>query len=355
MKKALLLLTSLFVGVLLFILAFQEVGMAEIKSAFFLFPEEAILLIFLVNFLAVFAVGSYRWQVILKAQGCDAGFWTVVRIKLAGFAMSYITPSAFLFSEPIRAYMIKEEKKYSWEKSFASVIVDQGILFVALFCLMATGFVYLAGRFSLTPAIFWGFAVLAVFSIGAFYLFYKRIVRKGEGEEGFFTYLIGKMRLDKVGFIKSNMQGIANTESVMETFFREEKKNSALVIMLGFLEAFLDASVVFFACYYLGHTLDVLESIGIFAFLTFASMIPIPGALGSFEVIMTFIFDQFGFGKENGLAFSLIYRLTNISFCVIGLGALIHFSVKTAKDKYSNEAPPALIKVHDFFRKRTFR
>lgn len=329
--------------------------MAEIKSAFFLFPEEAILLIFLVNFLAVFAVGSYRWQAILKAQGCDAGFWTVVRIKLAGFAMSYITPSAFLFSEPIRAYMIKEEKKYSWEKSFASVIVDQGILFVALFFLMAIGFVHFASRFALSPAIFWSFAMLAAFSLSAFYLFYKRIVRKGEGEEGFFTYLIKKIKLDKAGFVKSNMQSIASTENVMEEFFKKEKKSSALVIMLGFLEAFLDASVVFFACYYLGHTLGVLDSIGIFSFLTFASMIPIPGALGSFEVIMTLIFDQFGFGKENGLAFSLIYRLVNISFCVIGLGALVHFAVKTAKDKYSNEAPPALIKVHDFFRKMTSR
>jgi uncharacterized protein (TIRG00374 family) len=349
MKKTLLIISSLFIGVLLFVLALQQVGLSEIKSALFLFPREAIFLIFAINFLAMFVVGSYRWLVILRAQGCDADFRTVMRIKLAGFALSYVTPSAFLFGEPIRAYMIKEEKECGWEKSFASVIVDQTILFAALLFAMIVGFVFLAEKFSLSQGVFWGFLILFAFSLMAFYLFYRKIIRRGVDEEGFFTFLIIKTGLDKVGFIKNNLQGIENTEKVMEKFFKEEQKSSLLVILLGFLEVALDISVVFFACFYLGHLINVLESVGIFSFLTFASLIPIPGSLGSFEVVLTLVFNLFGFGKQNGLAFSLIYRLVNVTFCVIGLVAFMQFMIKTASSNYSKEAPSILVKVHKFF------
>jgi uncharacterized protein (TIRG00374 family) len=348
MKKALFIVSSLLIGVLLFAVALQQVGWEQIKAALYVFPREAIILIFAINFLAMFVVGSWRWLVILRAQGCPADFWTVVRIKLAGFALSYITPSAFLFGEPIRAYMIKEEKKCSWEKSFASVIVDQTILFAALLVAMIVGFIFLAEHFSLSCGIVGGFLLLFVFSLLAFYLFYRRIVNRGKDEEGFFTYLILKTHLNRLGFIRNNLESIENTERVMETFFKEEKKSSALVILLGFLEAALDVSVVFFACYYLGHVITALESVAIFSFLTFASLIPIPGALGSFEVMLTFVFDLFGFGKENGLAFSLIYRLVNISFCGLGLAAFFHFMLKTASVNYTSEAPPLLLQAHRF-------
>lgn len=296
----------------------------------------------------MFVVGSWRWLTILKAQDCEVGFWTIVRIRLSGFALSYITPSAFLFGEPIRAYMLKEEKKIGWDKSFASVIVDQTILFASLLLAMIVGFIFLAEHFSLSRGIFYGFLALFAFSLFVFYLFYKKIVRKGEDEEGFFTFLISKTGLSRIGFIQKNLPGIERTEKVMEKFFKEEKKSAVLVILLGVLEVVLDTSVVFFACYYLGHILSPLESVSIFSFLTFASLIPIPGSLGSFEVMLTLVFDIFGFGKENGLAFSLIYRLVNISFCAIGLAAFVHFLIKTASSSFSFEAPPVIVKAHQY-------
>lgn len=341
-------MSSFFLGILLFVFAFQHVGWNELRGALILFPWQAVALIFLINFVAVFLVGSYRWWVILRAQGCPAGFWTVVRIKLAGFSLSYVTPSAFLLNEPVRAYMIKEEVKCTWEKSFASVIVDQIVLYAALLLTMIVGFIYLADRFTLSRSIYYGFVSLFFFSLLLFYLFYRKIVRKGEDEQGFFSYLIHKARLNKLGFVKKNLEGVENTEQIMATFFREEKRSSWRVILMGLLEAILDVSVVSFVCFYLGHPTTIMAALGIFSFVTFASLIPIPAALGSFEVMLTLIFQLFGFGKENGLAFSLVYRLVNVSFCVIGLGAFIHFMFKTASSSYSREAPPLLLRVHRF-------
>lgn len=348
MKKALLAISSLFLGVLLFIFAFQHVGWNEIKAALFLFPRQAVILIFLINFLAVFVVGAGRWQIILRGQGCAASFGTVLRIKLAGFALSYVTPSAFLLNEPVRAFMIKEESKCSWEKSFASVIVDQTILYASLLLAMIAGFVFLAQRFTLDRTIYYGFLGLLLVSLLAFYLFYAKIVRKREDEPGLFTFLIRKLHLDRVGFIQRHLPGIESTEQVMAHFFRHERRRSFWVVLLGLLETGLDISVVFFVCYYLGHLIGVFEAVGIFSFVTFASLIPIPAALGSFEVMLTLIFQLFGFGEENGLAFSLIYRFVNVSFCLIGAGVFLDFTLKTASSAYSREAPPMLLKVHEF-------
>lgn len=346
MKKTLLVLASLLLGVLLFVFAFQHVGWREIQSALLLFPWQAVALIFLINFLAVFLVGSYRWWLILRAQGCSAGYLKVVKIKLAGFSLSYVTPSAFLLNEPVRAYMIKEEAKCGWDKSFASVIVDQTVLYASLLLAMIAGFAFLAQRFTLSSGIYYGFLALLIASLGMFYLFFRKIVRKEAGEQGFFTYLIHKIRLDRLGWVRHHLGAVESTEQVMTDFFRHEKKSSAAVIALGLLEALLDVSVVYFVCFYLGHPTSVFETVGIFSFVTFASLIPIPAALGSFEVMLTLIFQLFGFGKENGLAFSLIYRFVNVAFCGIGLGAFLHFMLQTASHAYSREAPPFMLRLH---------
>lgn len=351
MKRILFLALFLILGVLLFVFAFQQVGPQEIQEALFLFPKEGLAVAIAVNFLAVFLIGSYRWQLVLKAQNCPISFWKVMRAKMAGFTLSYITPAALVGGEPVRAYMVKEESKCGWEKSFASVIIDQTVFFASLFFAMILGFLFLADHFSLPAEVFYAFGIIFIGSASLFYLFYRKLVNRSAGEQAFFTFIIHKTRLDRLGFVKKKLHNVDAAEKIMEKFFREEKKYVLAVVLLALFEAFLDILVISIICFYLGQDVGFSKSLGVFFFLTLANFFPIPGSLGSFEMALTFVFGLLGIGKEIGLAFSLISRLINIIFCVAGGFALAYFSIKTVSNSFSLEAPPVLVKVHKAFAK----
>ncbi|MFA7169309.1 MAG: lysylphosphatidylglycerol synthase transmembrane domain-containing protein [Candidatus Paceibacterota bacterium] len=349
MKKVFLLISSLILGALLLLSVFQQVGLTEIQAALFLFPKEGLVLTLLVNFFAVFVVGSYRWQLILEAQKCPVHFWKVMQAKMAGFTLSYITPSVLVGGEPVRAYMIKEDSKCGWEKSLASVIIDQTIFFAGLFVALIFGFIFLAERFSLPIEIFYGSGVIFLSATFVFYLFYKKIVNRGANEQAFFTFLIHKIKLDRIGFVKNKLKNIDATERNIERFFKEEKKYFLLVVLLALLEAFLDVLSVAVICFYLGQPIDFYKSLGVFFFMTIANFFPIPGSLGSFEFALLFIFELLGIGKETGLAFGIISRFVGIFFCSIGVFALIWFNIKNISHGFSLEAPPILQKIHSIF------
>lgn len=305
--------------------------------------------VFLLNFLAVFLVSAKRWQVILRGQGCKLSFPKVLRAKMAGFTLSYITPSAMIGGEPIRAYMAKEESDCGWERSFASVIIDQVIFSSCLFVAMITGFLLLAEHFSLPTEVFFIFLAVFVLAVSVFYVFYKRILNREAEDPAFFTYLLRKTRLDRLNFVRRRLASVDITEKSIEKFFREEKSCFFQALFWGIAETLLDVASVTLTCFYLGQSLGITESFGVFFFLTLANFFPIPGALGSLEFALGFVFGILGIGSDLGLAFSLVYRLINIVLCLVGLVAIAHFSLKTLSHHFSLETPPLLLKIHRFF------
>ncbi|MDD3190564.1 MAG: lysylphosphatidylglycerol synthase transmembrane domain-containing protein [Candidatus Pacebacteria bacterium] len=348
-KKLFLFLASLVLGFFLFVSAFQQVGVSEIMETLSTFSREALVVVCFLNFFAVFIIGSLRWQMILRSQGCRIKFFKVLRAKMAGFTVSYITPSVLVGGEPVRAYMIKEESNCSWERSLASVVVDQAIFLAALFLSVLIGFAYLLEHFSLPQEVLYSFMAVFFFSCSIFYLFYKKIITKGEDEQAFFTFLIHRINLDRIKFVKSKMKSIQETELDVERFFKGDKKYFLLVVSLGLLEAFCYLLVVSLICFYLGVNLGIFRSAGIFSLVTLANLVPIPGSLGSFEVALTFAFYLLGIGKDAGLAFSLIFRFINIMLCLVGFFAILHFTIITMKHRVSFETPPIFAKLHRFF------
>lgn len=350
MKKSTLIIISLLLGVFLLFFAFREVNWKEIETALFLFPKNALIFVALINFLAVFIVGSYRWQVILKSQKCSVSFWKVVRAKMAGFTMSYVTPTALIAGEPIRAYMIKEESQCGWEKSSASVIVDQIIYLICLFCVIILGFVFLWEKFSLPKDVTYGFFAVFALVLVTTVVFYKKTFQRGEGEHAFFSFVIHKTKLSKIKYINNKLGAIEKTEKIIEGFFKESKTDFLLVVVLAFLEVFLDAFAILVTCFYMGHWVGIVMSVGVFSLWALASLAPIPGSLGSAELVLSFAFTLLNAGgSDTGLAFSLIYRVINIFFCLLGIMAFLHFTIKTASHSFGVEAPPLLMRLHKTF------
>ncbi|MBW6440954.1 flippase-like domain-containing protein [Patescibacteria group bacterium] len=340
---------SILLGLFLFIGTILQAGIESVFQTIKIFPLAVLLAVFFINFVAIFAIGTLRWKIIIEAQNSHKiSFWKVLRAKLAGFAVSYITPSVLVGGEPVRAYMIKEETDYSWEKSFASVIIDQAIYFFVMFLFMITGFIFLINHFALPTSIFYGFLLIIIFALVVFYMFYFRIINTNSDGHGFFMFIIRTTRLDRIKFIKKKEENIERMEKVIAQFFKKETKIFARALFLAVIEVFLYLIVIWMIIFYLGSEINFAFSSAIFFIFTLANFIPIPGSLGSFEASLTFIFNLLGIGKSSGFAFSLIFRVINIALVLIGFVALVHFEFKTISHSFTMEAPQPILRLHRY-------
>jgi uncharacterized protein (TIRG00374 family) len=346
--KRVFFLASLILGLLLFLFTGQQAGVDDVLKIISTFPIQIIIAVFLINFIAIAIVGSFRWKIILESQNCKVSFLKVLRAKLAGFLVSYITPSVLVGGEPVRAYMIKERSNCGWEKSFASVVIDQTIYFFTIFLFMIIGFLFLVEYSSLPAEIFYGFGAIIALMIFVFYVFYSRVLNKNSDGDGFFMFFIKTIKLDKIKFIKSREENIDATEKMISHFFKKKRKVFIEAFALSILELLLYLMIIWIVIFYLGSTIRIVQTASIFFLLTLANFIPIPGSLGSFEMALTFIFDFFGLGKSNGFTFSLIFRFVNIALVFIGFFSLIYFELKTISHHFSLEAPKPLLRMHRF-------
>ena len=355
MRKVIFCTISLFVGLLLFTVAIQQAGIGDVLKTVFLFPPLIIILVFILNFIAVCVIGSWRWKIIIESQNSHKiSFLKVLKAKLAGFAVSYITPSILVGGEPVRAYMIKEETDCDWERSLASVMIDVAIYFFSLFLLMLAGFLFLINYFSLPLEFFCGFGIIVILNIFILYLFYSRVLNRNSDGDGFFIFIIKTLRLNKIKLIRNKEKNIKKTERMITQFFRNKKRALLKAFFLSILEIIFYLAIICIIVFYLsqtGATFEFIQSIPIFFLITLANFVPIPGSFGSFEAALTFIFELLNLGKSNGFTLSLIYRFVNIALVVIGFFALIYFETTTVSRKFSAEAPKVLLKMRRFFKK----
>ncbi len=355
MRKIIFCIISFLVGLLLFAIAMQQAGVGDVLKTIFLFPSLIIILVFILNFIAVCIIGSWRWKIIIESQNSHkVSFLKVLRAKLAGFTVSYITPSVLVGGEPVRAYMIKEEAGCDWEKSCASVMIDVAIYFLSLFLFMIAGFLFLVNYFSLPVEFFCGFGIIVIFTVFILYLFYSRMLNGNSGKDGFFIFVLKTLRLNRIKFIKSREKNIEKTERIIKQFFKNKKEAFLKAFFLSILEIVFYLTIICVVAFHLdqtGATFEFIQSIPIFFLITLANFVPIPGSFGSFEAALTFIFELLNLGKSNGFTLSLIYRFVNIALVVIGFFALIYFETTTVSRKFSAEAPKVLLKVHRFLRR----
>ena len=348
MQKTIFFLTTLILGLLLFLFTGQQAGIDDVLKTISAFPFQIIIAVFLINFIAVAIIGSLRWKLILESQNCKVSFSKIIRAKLAGFLVSYITPSVLVGGEPVRAYMIKERSNCGWEKSFASVVIDQTIYFFTIFLFMIIGFLFLIRHSSLPIEIFCGFGAITIFVVFTFCVFYSKTLNGDSNKDGFFMFFIKTLKLDKIKFIKSREKKIDATEKIISHFFKKKRKVFVKAFALSILEILLYLAIIWIVIFYLNSTIKIAQTASIFFLLTLANFAPIPGSLGSFEMALTFIFDFFNLGKSNGFTFSLIHRAINISIVFIGLFTLIYFELKTISHHFSMEAPKPLLRIHRF-------
>lgn len=348
MSKNFYICLSFLAGCGLFGYVLGQVDVAEVSQVFYLFSINKVLFLCLINFLAVIVLGGWRWKMVFKTQGGVISWGKIIQAKLAGFAVSYLTPSALIGGEPVRACILKETANTSWEKAIASVIIEQIIFFTVLFLVLSVNLILFLKILPIQAVIVSVILLFTILFLVSY--FYIKLLRKASRKESFLMVVVRRAHLHKWGFIKNRLDNIKFTDSLIADFFQNHPRTLAWSVVVTLGELLFDILLIYYIIQFLGLSLNFWQSGEIFLFTTIANLTPIPAALGSFEFLTASIFQFLGSDVSSSMMFSLVFRFINVAMCLVGCVFLLLFILSTAKNNFSQNTPAILLRWHNYAR-----
>jgi len=342
MKKFLLFLFSLLIGVILFVWILETVGWQEIQSAFLVFTGWQGIVILFLTFLMIL-IGTWKWQEVLQETGARISFREIWRAYLAGFSIRFLAPIFIIGVEIFQGYILKKKNSIPWSQGMASVIIDRILEWTVNLVIVFWGGMFFLLMIDFPPMklvmIFGSVFLIFLFGISFFYfkiskresivkafakLFNQKLspVKRGEGGD----------EVKSQRPIDSQLFGI---EKEIFNFFKLSKKK---VIWKVFGLNLLRAGVMLWRTWllivFLGKSIGALPALSILGFTYLAVMIPIPAALGSHEVIQTFAFSSLNLGAATAAAFTMIIRGAELIVVLLGIVILFRLGIFLIRDTF---------------------
>ena len=304
---------SLVIGVLLLFLFIYFIGPGQIwENIKKLTWQNFLFLLFLRLIHSV--LRTISWKIIMDRYERKVPLLAMYTARLAGDAIGYLTPSAQLGGEPIRAMMVNES---NLEKSFASVIVDKTveianqIVCTIIGIIVALTLIPLPGKYEY---------VLIAFVMGAvFFVIFALIKQK----QGFFIWIINFLKKLKIRFrfIEKREERIREVDAHISDFYKYHKKIFLFVFLLHILIFLLWTTEIYLTLLFIGaEGATFIKSYLIVSLGAFMVMLPtMPASLGTYEITYVSIFVLLNLGADEGMTLILIRRIIMLMWSGIGL------------------------------------
>lgn len=319
MKKVLFFLISFFVGTGLFVLVLNTIGWQEVEKILLSFTGcQTLAILFLT--LLIWLTTFWKWQFILKSQGCDVPKKSLLQIIFASNAVTYLlTPTAIFGGEGFRIYALRKKTSIPWEKNIAAVIIEKLLSISVILIFLIVGLLsflfYNQGMprnlAAISTAIIGGLALLLI-------VFYLQCFRKKSIFKLIFRFFGKKI---KDGQLSDNI------EKEIFSFFEFRKEKMWKGLGIAFFRYFLIFSRCWLLIFFLTGKLSILIALAIMFFIYLAYSFPTPAGFGSLEAAQAFAFNAFGLGSANGVTFSFILRGAEIIISLIGIVFLIKLGI----------------------------
>ncbi len=325
MKKLLIFLFSLLIGIGLFVWVVRIVGWQEIKNAFLVFTGWGGLIILgLTVLMIIFAI--LRWREILKSHGYNISLFSLAGPYLSWFSLIYIAPMMLFGTEVFRSYLLKEKFSVPWNQGLSSTIIDRILDWTIYLIVFFVGIIFLFLEIGLPPKdiglILGGIFIL--FIIGTSFFYFK--VFKKESMVKIFTkhFKNGKCL---------NREPLEIEKEIFK-FFKPREDFFWKAVGFSLLKTGIAITRAWFLIFFLGETLKLLPTIAIFGSHYLAALIPIPAAIGSHEIIQIFTFHSLGLEAGMATAFTMIIRGAEIIIVLVGIIILFQVGINCFKNNF---------------------
>lgn len=269
------------------------------------------------------------WRVTL-ADGASIPFSRLFLIRAAGEAVNYLTFSASLGGEPVKAYLLKSHE-IPLEEGLTSVVVTKTAMTLAQMTFTVIGIILAIHQIG-AKSPFLTFSVVLILAwipAMAFLIVLQR--------QGLFTWLLLPARA--VTFLKTRLQRweerIRSLDRQIAAFYTKDARS--FLLSWGFhLGGWMVQSLeVYLLLSFLKLPVDLPTAFAIqgLSVLTKAVAFVIPGALGAQEGGNMLIFLGFSLPMEAGMTFSLVRRGRELFWVSLGLATLARYGLKRIRSE----------------------
>ncbi len=298
------------------------VGPQEIANALFRFSIWGIIPLILLT-VAINILSTVKWQRILAVMGYRVAFFPMLKIWLAGYAISYLTPVVYIGGEFLRGYILKEKHGVPWKEGLASMAVDrisEAIIWISTIFLGALVLLSHPGAESLSKII--SASIIGVMFFGGIVVLMLIFVFQGKS-------ILYALVLKPFGLKKSKGTNfLYATEKIFIDFFAARNRRHLIwVLNVSVLKYILLWLRNLLILYYLVGFLSASGSTIALGFSSLAYITPIPAALGAQEAILAAVFSGVGYALGTGTALTFILRFAEMLMVGAGVYYLIKLGV----------------------------
>ncbi len=329
MNKFFKFLLSLLIGLVVFLIVIQRVGLHNMRQAIFLLFNVQGLAIVTVNLLFL-AVSILRWQLILKYQGERFSFKSLTPLWMIGFSLSYLTPFTAFGGEIFRIYFTRKKfPQLSSKKAISSVAIDKLLDGTVFFSFLFVGLAFFISYGTLPSTLM----ILSLVVFSSFFLFILGFFYfKNWKKESVLESLMNTFGLKKL-IKRKDGEMVLEAEKEVFQFFSLKHKQFWYVLCLSVLKYSLQVVKASILIFFLVGTFDIIKAFASYSFVNVAALTPLPASLGTLELSQGFSFQVLGFGFAKGTVFGMIWRGADLIFCFFGILFLIKYSFSILKEK----------------------
>jgi len=276
-------------------------------------------------------IRAVNWRALLVASGESVPFGPVFGARVAGYAVSYLTPAGNLGGETVRIFVLDCVGR---NKALATVVVDKTIEFLAGLSTVALAVVFLITEFALPRRQRIGlFAAIALLLLLIIFLILKQ-------RQGLFIWALDTLKKIKIRipFFENRRDKILETDAHISDFYGRNPGLFLALFASYFAQAWLWALEIYLTFRFLGGEAPTFFKAFLIVTLgSFYSFLPVPGSMGVYELTYVSLFALLRIGMSAGMAVILIRRVIGLVWAGIGIVPLIK---KRAARPVNGPGPP---------------
>lgn len=266
-----------------------------------------------------YVLDAFGWRHTLGRHVHRIRFGRLFMTRMAGEAVNFTTPAAYLGGEPVKAYMLSRHN-IPLVDGLASVVTAKTTMTLAevLFIVIGLGLsgVLLSGSADLLITGLVGLGALG-FGVGLFMAIQRR---------GLFMSLLrvlDRLRV-RIRWLKEREHKFRMLDEAIGDFYKRDRRGFLLSSSFFFGGWVVGAMETYLILYFLGLPVDVFTAVALEALAVFVKggTAFIPGSVGGQEAGNVLLFVTFGYTEAAGVTYAIVRRIREIFWIAFGLLAL---------------------------------
>ena len=310
-------LLLIFIPFLLLWWTFRQVAFEQVWATLRQLSVIQIAIWLLINF-GLVTLMTGRWWLILNSLGHRLPYFMLIRYRLGSFAVSYFTPGPQFGGEPIQVLALRQYHNIPGTTGTASVGLDKLLELIANFSFLVFG-TTIALTSAWLPEEWRKPGLVLAMSLLAIPLAYLALM------------LTGKQPLNKLinylpEKIAQNWTSVAlrNVEKEMSVFCVDFPKTVLQATLVSLSVWLVMVFEYWLLTYFLGLRLSLMQAVSALTAARLAFLTPLPGGLGALEASQVLAMQTLGLETSYGISISLLIRLRDVLFGLVGFLGLVH-------------------------------